>query len=66
MLQLIRQTGSKKVKVSEVVIGKGGSLISNQKRRLERWAEHLQSLSLNFQQPQPDTHPSTLLILFRR
>ena len=36
--QLIRQTGSKGVKVSEVMEEKDGSLISNHKRRSERWA----------------------------
>ena len=58
--QLIRQTGSKGVKVSEVIEEKDGSLISNQKRRLERWAEHFQSHFSNCQQPQPDSHPNTL------
>ena len=60
LFQLIRQTGSKRIKVSEVIEEKDGSLISNQERRLERWAEHFQSHFSNCQQPQPDSHPNTL------
>ena len=60
LFQLIRETGSKGAKVSEVIEEKDGSLISNQERRLERWAEHFQSHFSNCQQPQPDSHPNTL------
>ena len=37
-------------------------MISNQERRLERWAEHFRLHFSNYQQPQPDTHLSTLPI----
>ena len=60
LFQLIRQTGFKWIKVSEVIEEKDGSLISNQERRLERWAEHLQSHFSNCQQPQPDSHPNAI------
>ena len=60
LFQLIRQTSSKEIKVSEVIEEKDGSLISNQKRRLERWAEHFQSHFSICQQPQTDSHPNTL------
>ena len=60
LIQLIPQTGSKGIKVSEVIEEKDGSLISNQKCRMERWAEHFQSHFSNCQQPQPDSHSNTL------
>ena len=60
MFQIIQQAGCKGIKGSKVIEEKDGSLISNQKRRLERWAEHFQSHFLNCKQPQPDSHPNTL------
>ena len=40
LFHLVRSTGPRKVSVSEVIKEKNGSIITSQKRRLERWAEH--------------------------
>ena len=40
LFQLICQTGPKKITVSEIITEKTGSYITNQHRRLERWADH--------------------------
>ena len=39
LFDLIRKTGGKKAKVSETIEETDGSLIVNQNRRMERWAE---------------------------
>ena len=43
LFQLIQQTGPRKAQVSEVIEEADGTLIFNQERRLDRWAEHFQS-----------------------
>ena len=42
LFQLIRNTGPRKPKVSEVICEKDGTLIHSQHRRLHRWSEHFQ------------------------
>ena len=58
--QLIRQTGPRKAQVSQVIEEADGTLIFNQKRRLDRWAVYFQShFSIDFH-PRPDT-PLTIV-----
>ena len=42
LFRLIRNTGTKKPSVSEIVNEEDGSLIHSQERRLARWAEHFE------------------------
>ena len=42
LFQLIRNTGPGKLKVSEVICEKDGTLIHSQHRRPHRWSEHFQ------------------------
>ena len=42
LFQLIRNTGPRKPKVSEVICEKDGTLILSQHRRLHRWSKHFQ------------------------
>ena len=52
LLRLIKNTGSRKPKVSEVICEKEGTLIHSQHRRLHRWSEHFQE---QFSRPESAT-----------
>ena len=54
LFQLIRQTGPRKAQVSEVIEEADGTLIFNQKLRLDRWAEYFQSHFSIDSYPRPD------------
>ena len=56
--KLFQFTGSSKASVPEIIEEAEGTLIFNQKCRLDRWAEHFQShFSIN-SHPRPDAAPT--------